>query len=85
MANLVGVHPYTDCFFLEKYDFPVNPSCRSAVTGGGGLGQSQTAIAKLAPNANLAESLAINYSGGFWYADDGGMAGCQWNRETINY
>lgn len=43
------------------------------------LGQSQTAIAKLVPEADLAEGLAINYSGGAdmpgnvaaWLADNG--------------
>lgn len=38
--------------------------------GGGGLGQSQTAIAKLVPDANMAEGLVINYSGGSGMPDD---------------
>lgn len=55
---------------LEKYDFSGKPILPFCSYGDGGLGQSQTAIAKLAPNANLAESLAINYSGGFGMPDD---------------
>lgn len=56
--------------FLEEYEFSgkrVLPFCSH---GGGGLGQSQTAIAKLVPNANLAEGLAIHYSGGSSMPDD---------------
>jgi formylglycine-generating enzyme required for sulfatase activity/flavodoxin len=50
--------------FLEEYDFSgkrIVPFCSN---GGGGLGQSITAIAKLAPDAELGEGLSIHYSGG---------------------
>lgn len=50
--------------FLEEYDFAGKTILPFCSHGGGGLGQSQTAIAKLAPDAILAEGLAINYSGG---------------------
>ncbi len=56
--------------FLEEYDFSgktIQPFCSR---GGGGLGQSQTAIAKLVPDAVMAEGLAIHYSGGPGMADD---------------
>ena len=56
--------------FLEEYDFSgknILPFCSH---GGGGLGQSQTAIAKLAPDANMAEGLSIHYSGGSGLPDD---------------
>lgn len=56
--------------FLEEYDFAGKTILPFCSHGGGGLGQSQTAIAKLAPNANMAEGLAINYSGGAEMADD---------------
>lgn len=65
--------------FLEEYDFTgktIMPFCSH---GGGRLGQSLTAIAKLAPDAVLTEGLAINYSGGSsmpgdvsaWLAENG--------------
>ena len=50
--------------FLESYDFSnkvIIPFCSH---GGGGLGQSVTDIAKLAPNSRLGEPLSIHYSGG---------------------
>ena len=37
---------------------------RHIYRGGGRFGQSLTAIAKLAPDADMGEGLAINYSGG---------------------
>lgn len=50
--------------FLEKYDF----SCKTVIPfcshGGGELGQSLTAIAKLVPDARIGEALSIHYSGG---------------------
>lgn len=56
--------------FLEEYDFSGKTILPFCSHGGGGLGQSQTAIAKLVPDANLAEGLAINYSGGSGMPDD---------------
>lgn len=50
--------------FLESYDFSnkvIIPFCSH---GGGGLGQSVTDIAKLAPNSRIGEPLSIHYSGG---------------------
>ena len=50
--------------FLESYDFSgkqIRPFCSN---GGGGLGQSVSAISKLAPNANVGQGLSIYYSGG---------------------
>lgn len=50
--------------FLEEYDLSgrtVIPFCSH---GGGQLGQSVTAIAKLAPEAEIGEPLSIHYSGG---------------------
>lgn len=56
--------------FLEEYDFSGKTILPFCSHGGGGLGQSQTAIAKLVPDANMAEGLAINYSGGSGMPDD---------------
>lgn len=56
--------------FLEEYDFSGKTILPFCSHGGGGLGQSQTAIAKLAPDANIAEGLAINYSGGSGMPED---------------
>lgn len=50
--------------FLEEYDLTgkiIIPFCSH---GGGRFGQSLTAIAKLAPAAEIREGLAISYSGG---------------------
>ncbi|MBR3181358.1 MAG: SUMF1/EgtB/PvdO family nonheme iron enzyme [Eggerthellaceae bacterium] len=50
--------------FLESYDFSgkeIKPFCSN---GGGGLGQSVTAISKLAPTAHVGQGLSIYYSGG---------------------
>ena len=50
--------------FLESYDFSgktIRPFCSN---GGGGLGQSVTAISKLAPNAHVGQGLSIYYTGG---------------------
>lgn len=50
--------------FLESYDFSgkeIRPFCSN---GGGGLGQSVTAISKLAPTAHVGQGLSIYYSGG---------------------
>ena len=56
--------------FLEEYDFSGKTILPFCSHGGGGLGQSQTAIAKLVLDANMAEGLAINYSGGSGMPDD---------------
>ncbi|WP_314723507.1 flavodoxin [Enterocloster bolteae] len=56
--------------FLEEYDFAgktVIPFCSH---GGGRFGQSLTAIAKLAPDAEIREGLAVSYSGGSGLAED---------------
>ncbi|MBQ7544771.1 MAG: SUMF1/EgtB/PvdO family nonheme iron enzyme [Synergistaceae bacterium] len=50
--------------FLEEYDFSgktIMPFCSH---GGGRFGQTLTAIAKLAPKANITEGLSVHYSGG---------------------
>ncbi len=50
--------------FLESYDFrgkTIIPFCSH---GGGRFGQSLTAIAKLAPQAQLGEPLSVHYGGG---------------------
>lgn len=50
--------------FLESHDFSgkrILPFCSH---GGGRFGQSLTAIAKLAPRAQIAEGLSVHYSGG---------------------
>ena len=50
--------------FLESYDLSnkdIRPFCSN---GGGGLGQSVTAISKLAPAAHVSQGLSIYYSGG---------------------
>ena len=56
--------------FLESHDFSgktIMPFCSH---GGGRLGQSVTAISKLAPSARIAEGLSIHYSGGRTLSDD---------------
>ncbi len=56
--------------FLESYDFAgklVVPFCSH---GGGRLGQSVSAIAKLVPNATVGEPLSVHYRGGEALADD---------------
>ncbi|MDR2366567.1 MAG: flavodoxin [Deltaproteobacteria bacterium] len=50
--------------FLESYDFTgktVVPFCSH---GGGLLGQSVAAIAKLSPNSKILEALSVHYTGG---------------------
>lgn len=56
--------------FLEEYDFSEKTIIPFCSHGGGRFGQSLTAIAKLAPNANMGEGLSIHYSGGSSLADD---------------
>ena len=56
--------------FLEEYDFSgkvIMPFCSH---GGGRFGQTLTAIAKLAPNAFIADGLSVHYSGGGALKDD---------------
>ncbi len=56
--------------FLEQYDFAgkrIVPFCSH---GGGRFGQSLTAIAKLAPEANMGEGLSVHYSGGSTLSED---------------
>jgi len=56
--------------FLEQYDFAgkrIVPFCSH---GGGRFGQSLTAIAKLAPEANMGRGLSVHYSGGSALAGD---------------
>lgn len=50
--------------FLEEYDFAGKTIVPFCSHGGGRFGQSLTAIAKLAPDADIGEGLAVNYSGG---------------------
>ena len=56
--------------FLEQYDLSGKTILPFCSHGGGRFGQSLTAIAKLAPDSNIAEGLAINYSGGSTMPDD---------------
>ena len=56
--------------FLEEYDFSgkrIIPFCSH---GGGRFGQSLTAIAKLAPDADIGEGLSAHYSGGANLSED---------------
>ena len=50
--------------FLESYDFSEKTILPFCSHGGGRLGQSLTAIAKLAPQAVVAPGLSVHYSGG---------------------
>ncbi len=56
--------------FLDSYDFSGKTIIPFCSHGGGRFGQSLTAIAKLAPEADMGEGLAINYSGGASMPDD---------------
>ena len=56
--------------FLEEADFSGKTILPFCSHGGGRLGQSLTAIAKLVPNAALAESLSVQSSGGFGLPDE---------------
>lgn len=56
--------------FLEEYDFSGKTIVPFCSHGGGRFGQSLTAIAKLVPDAIMAEGLAVNYSGGSGMPDD---------------
>ncbi|MDR1828011.1 MAG: SUMF1/EgtB/PvdO family nonheme iron enzyme [Methylobacteriaceae bacterium] len=50
--------------FLEEYDFAGKTIIPFCSHGGGRLGQSLTAISKLAPDADMGEALSVHYSGG---------------------
>lgn len=50
--------------FLEEYDFSDKTIIPFCSHGGGRFGQSLTAIAKLAPKAEMGEALSVHYSGG---------------------
>lgn len=56
--------------FLEEYDFSGKTIVPFCSHGGGRFGQSLTAIAKLAPDAELGEGLSVHYSGGSSLPDD---------------
>ncbi|MDR1731794.1 MAG: flavodoxin [Synergistaceae bacterium] len=50
--------------FLEEYDFSGKTIVPFCSHGGGRLGQSVTAIAKLCPQSKIVEALSVHYSGG---------------------
>ena len=56
--------------FLEEYDFSGKQIIPFCSHGGGRFGQSLTAIAKLAPGADIGEGLSVHYSGGSSLSDD---------------
>lgn len=56
--------------FLESYDFSGKTIVPFCSHGGGGFGQSVSAISKLAQNAAIGEGLSVHYSGGPNLADD---------------
>lgn len=62
--------PMPTASFLEEYDFSGKTIIPFCSHGGGRLGQSLTAIAKLAPDAAVGEALSIHYSGGSSMPDD---------------
>ena len=55
---------------LESYNFSGKKILPFCSHGGGRFGQSITAIAKLAPQANIGEGLSVHYSGGSSLAKD---------------
>lgn len=56
--------------FLEEYDFSGKTIIPFCSHGGGRFGQSITAIAKLAPQAEIAQGLSVSYSGGSGLSDN---------------
>ncbi|MDR1073496.1 MAG: flavodoxin [Treponema sp.] len=50
--------------FLEEYDFSGKTIIPFCSHGGGRLGQSVSAIAKLCPKSTILEALSVHYSGG---------------------
>lgn len=55
---------------LESCDFSGKLICPFCSHGGGRLGQSVTAISKLAPAARIGEALSVHYGGGSSLSDD---------------
>ena len=55
---------------FESYNFSGKKILPFCSHGGGRFGQSITAIAKLAPQANIGEGLSVHYSGGSSLAKD---------------
>ncbi len=56
--------------FLEEYDLSGKTIVPFCSHGGGRFGQSLTAIAKLAPQSEIGEGLAVSYSGGSSLPED---------------
>ncbi len=56
--------------FLEQYDFSGKTIVPFVSHGGGRLGQSLTAIAKLCPSSRITEALSVRYSGGSSLSED---------------
>lgn len=56
--------------FLESYDLSGKTIAPFCSHGGGRLGQSVTAIGKLAPASNLTEGLSVHYRGGSTLSGD---------------
>jgi flavodoxin len=56
--------------FLESYDFSSKTIVPFCSHGGGRLGQSVAAIAKLCPNSTILEALSVHYSGGSSLGND---------------
>ena len=50
--------------FLESYDLSGKTIIPFCSHGGGRFGQSLTAIAKLAPDSTMGQTLSVHYSGG---------------------
>ena len=50
--------------FLESYDLSGKTIIPFCTHGGGSLGQSVSAISKLAPNSTIGEALSVHYRGG---------------------
>ena len=62
--------PLPTASFLDEYDFSGKTIIPFCSHGGGRFGQSLTAIAKLAPDAEMGEALSVHYSGGSEMPDD---------------
>ncbi len=62
--------PMPVAVFLEEYDFAGKQIIPFCSHGGGGFGQSLTAIAKLAPDGHMGEGLSVHYSGGESLSED---------------
>jgi flavodoxin len=56
--------------FLEEYDLSGKTIVPFSSHGGGGFGQSLSAIAKLSPRARILEGFSANYGGGSSLRDD---------------